>query len=149
MQPGYSIPFQDVALVGGTAKTVVSLAASKVATAKSIALTCDGVTATNVPILIEVCRGDGTSAGTSTSVTPVQYKGRPMAAGSTGAKNYSAEPTVLTQIFPMRVSPTSGILEQYPLGDEVEGDSTTNKLIAIRLTAGSAVNVTGWLAFEE
>lgn len=149
MAAGYTVPFQDVALVAATAKTVVSVTPAKLITINTVVISFDGVTATNTPVLIEVCKGDGTSVGTSTAVTPVQVRGRPVAAGSSAAKAYTAEPTVLTQMKPIRIPPTSGLMVQLPLGREEQADPTTCKVIAIRLTAAQAVNVTGFIEFEE
>lgn len=150
LSTGYSVPFTDVSLTAATAKTVVSVTASKVVTVCNVVITFDGVTASNTPVLVELVKGDGTTAGTSTAVTPLAIRGAVnIAAASTAAKNYTAEPTTLTMLENLRIPPTSGIIYQLPLGREIQGDSSTNKLIGLRLTAGSGVNVTGFLEFEE
>lgn len=152
-QPAYTVPFQDVALSAATAKTVAYVLADRVATIKAIDVTFDGVTAANTPVLIEIVTGTAASNSTpgtgSTTVTPVQIRGRVATARTTAAKNCTSEPTVLTQAKAWRITPTGGVLYQLPLGGEIESDATTNKMVALRLTAAQTVNVTGSIEFEE
>src|SRR3954466_911791 len=134
--PGFTVPFQDVALAPATAKTVIGVApaANKPIPVSVAVITFDGTTPTAVPVLIEWVIGtNATNApGTnSTSVTPLQLRGRVTTAQTPAAKNWTAEPTVLTQVAPMRVSPTSGTIIQLPLGREIEGDNTTNKFVGL------------------
>lgn len=147
--PGYAVPFTDVALAAATAKTVVGVLPSKVLTVVEVALSFDGTSATATPVLIEFCRGDGTTAGTTTSVTPLRTRGRNVAAGATAFKNATAEPTVLTVLRAWRVPPSAGFILQYPLGREPEADSSVDKLYCVRVTAAATVNATGALEFEE
>jgi hypothetical protein len=152
--PAFSVPFQDVALAAATAKTVAGIkpAANKPVTVTAVVVTFDGTDSTKTPVLIEIVSGTdaSNSPGTnSTSVTPLQLRGRVSTAQTAAAKNWTTEPTVLTQLEPLRVSPTAGTIIQLPLGREIECDATNLKFLGLRLTAGAAVNVTGWLEFEE
>lgn len=152
--PAFKIPFQDVALVAATAKTIVGFkpASNRPVTITAVVITFDGVDSTKTPVLIEEILGTdaSNSPGTnSTSVTPQQVRGAPATAQTTAAKNWSAEPTVLTQVGPLRVTPTAGSILQLPLGREVEADPTNRKFYGLRLTASFAVNVTGYIEIEE
>jgi hypothetical protein len=152
--PAFTVPFQDVALAAATVKTIVGIApaANKPITVCAAVITFDGTSSAATPVLIEWVIGTNATnpPGTnSTTVTPQQLRGRPSTAQTPAAKTWTAEPTVLTQVAPLRISPTAGSIIQLPLGREIEGDSTTNKFIGLRLTAAAIVNVTGWLEFEE
>jgi hypothetical protein len=70
----------------------------------------DGVTAAAEPVLVDLCRSTQATAGTSTAVTPRRKHG-PSAATvfGTAAKNYTAEPTVLTLIEDYAVDPYKGL----------------------------------------
>ena len=135
------------ALAAATAKTLINLIAGAAAGVqlREIALAFDGVTASAVPVLIEVCTSTQAGVGTpGTSPTPAQYKGRVFAAPFTAGESYSAEPTVLTPIWHTLVTPNGGtIILPFGVGDEIETDlsSGTVKALAIRANAPAIVNV--------
>ena len=99
---GYSITTEGaVALAAATAKTILGAKAhaNSGLQLKSFMVAFDGVTASAVPVLVELCYATfaTNSPGTnSTSVTVRQAHGRVLTAGFTGAKNWTTEPTVLT-----------------------------------------------------
>lgn len=141
----------EVALSAATAKTVLSVIApaGKVITIVAFKVDFDGVSASAEPVLVELCRSTQATAGTSSAVTPRRKRG-PSAAtvGSTAAKNYSAEPTVVTLIEDYAVDPNKGLFAiQYPLGREAEEIDTDALLL--RLTAPATVNARAWIEFEE
>jgi hypothetical protein len=140
-----------VGLVAATAKTVLSVIAPAQfgIDLKKIRVGTDGVTATNTPILIELCRSTQAGAGTSgTAVTVQQAYGPTITAGFTGGSNFSAEPTVLTAIETWQLDPNkSTLLYDYPLGDTP--DTPVSNAFAIRMTAAQAVNVRVTLVFER
>lgn len=113
----------------------------------------DGVTASAVPVTVELCSSTQGAAGTSTAFTPLQCRGWPPAAAvSTAGVNYTAEPTTLVVVKHWYVSPTSGMLVQMPLGREVAGlitAATGGKGWALRLTAPAAVNYKCYYEIEE
>lgn len=153
-RPGYSACFDAVSLSAATAKTVVGIKAAPnhLAVVTAIAVTFHGVTASDVPALIEVVKGDDTTnpPGTnSTTLTPAQLRGRVLTCDASAAHTWTAEPTTLTRLWEMRVSPTSGVIIQLPLSREIECDPTTNKFLGLRITAPAAVTVSGTLEFEE
>lgn len=154
MRPAFTACFDSVALSAATAKTVVGIKAAPnhIAVITAVAVTFHGVTSSDIPVLIEVVSGTdaSNSPGTnSTTITPPQLRGRVLTCDAAAAHTWTSEPTVLTRIWELRVSPTSGVVIQLPLGREIECDPTTNKLIGVRMTAPAAVSVSGTLEFEE
>jgi len=103
----------------------------------------DGITAANVPVVVEIgyCTWATNSPGTnSTSVTPAQKSGRVLAAGFTMGKTWTAEPTAITVISEKLLTPNGGlVMYDVPLGNEM--DSALAEGFVIRCTAPAAVNV--------
>lgn len=151
----FTVPFSAVALSAATAKTVAYIkpASARALTITELAISFDGVTASAVPVLCEIMFGTAATNSTpgtgSTSVTPGQVRGQTATAGATAAKNATSEPTVLTVVKSLYVSPTAGFVLQLPLGRELDGNPTVMAMFAIRLTAPAVVNATGWIEFEE
>lgn len=160
--PGYSVHTGTAAIALGaaTAKTVIYL---KAGTTPGPVL-CewsfgyDGVTPSNVSALIEMVLGDAASNSTpgtaSTSFTPVQTRGWPTATAITTAANLcTSEPTTLTVAKPYLLTPNAGlIVVQFPLGREPVGlvtASTSGKILGFRHNAPAAVNVRGYVDFDE
>lgn len=151
---GYSAPAAAaVALVAATAKSVIGVSAPAQfgVDLTKYRLSFDGVTATNTPVLVELCyatfatNGPGTN---STSITVAQTYGRAITAGFTAAYNWSAEPTVLTTIDNYTVTPNGGtVIVDIPTGSTP--DSAVSQGFVIRLTAANAVNVRPTLWFER
>src|SRR3954449_11002418 len=97
--PGYRInTTATVALAAATAKSVLGLvaAANKSFTLTAVEFSFDGVTASTVPVLVELCRSDGTTAGSGSAETPVRVRGPAATATHTAVRDYSTPPTVLT-----------------------------------------------------
>lgn len=149
---GYSLAnAAAVALVAATAKSVLSVIAPAQfgVDLKKIRLGTDGVTATAVPILVEICRSTQAGAGTSgTAVTVQQIYGPTITAGFTGGSNFSAEPSVLTVLESWLIDPNkSTVLYDWPLGDTM--DTAVSQAMVLRLTAPAAVNVRATMVFER
>lgn len=156
---GYSaITGADIALTGGAAKTVLGVRANA---AFGIDLTkfeigFDGVTASAVPALVELCyctfasNAPGTN---STSVTPNQVYGRTVAHGVTAARNWTTEPTTLTPIREWKVSPAGGLLViEFPLGqtiDTQEQAGTNLQALVLRVNAAANVNCRAGMWWER
>lgn len=145
-----------VQLAGAAAKTVLGVRAhaSLGLLLKDFSLAFDGVSASAVPVLVEIMGATfATNApGTnSTSVTPQQRSGRTFGVGASAAKNWTAEPTVLTLRREFVLSPNGGVLfYPYPLGDEP--DCGVNEGLVMRLTApatASGVNVRAGMGFSR
>lgn len=139
-----------VALVAATAKTVLNVIAPAQfgIDLKKFRVAFDGVTASAVPVLIELMLSTQATAGTSTAGTVNQVYGRTITAGFTSAYNYTAEPTVLSLIDSFLLDPNKGlVLYDFPLGDTP--DSAVSNGIALRCTAPAAVNVRATMWFER
>ena len=102
-----------VALAAATAKSILGFTAPAQFGGDLLGFSVgfDGVTASAVPVLIELCYATfATNApGTnSTSTTVDQLYGRAITAGFTAAKNWTTEPTVLTPFREWLMTPTGG-----------------------------------------
>lgn len=104
--------------------------------------------ATEAPVTCELCAVTYATAGTSSSVTPVQIYGRTITAGFTASKNYTAEPTVLTTIGEIPLTPNGGTL----LYDTVLGqspDCAPDNGFALRFTAAADTSVRATMFVER
>jgi hypothetical protein len=151
---GYSCTTEAaVALAAATAKTIMGVKAhaNSGIQLKGFMVAFDGVTASAVPVQVEICYATfATNApGTnSTSTTPRNTYGRQLTAGLTSARNWTTEPTVLTTIKSFLLAPDKGVIAfQYPLGQEP--DTALGEGIAIRCTAPAIVNVRGTMDVER
>jgi hypothetical protein len=137
-----------VALVAATAKTVLSVIAPAQFGVDLIKyrIGFDGVTASAIPVVVELVTW--TTDGTGTSGTVVQVYGRSITAGFTTKYNYSAEPTTPTLIDRFTLTPNGGtLIYDFPLG--TSPDTAVSNLIGIRCTAAAAVNVNATAWFER
>lgn len=138
-----------------TAKTILSViaAAGDIITVTEIGIAFDGITASEKPILVELCRSTQAGAGAgSSAVTPRQVRGNPNhTVNSTAAKGYTTEPTVLTPVREWLIDPNKGgLILPFPMGREVE--SLDGDAVCIRCTiqtSGAAVNARAYIEFEE
>jgi|SRR5215472_4446336 len=111
----------------------------------------DGVTASNVPVRVELIQGTGTASTGGGAGTVNSMKAFQAAAAATSVTAVTGENATVTVLEYHRVPPTSGILIQYPLGEEpfqVGAASNTN-ILAVRALAGAAVNGTCTCEWEE
>jgi len=151
---GYSVTTEGaVALSAATAKSIIGVksAADFGLDLKKYRIAFDGVTASAVPVFIELCyatwatNGPGTN---STSTTPHQEYGRAIAHATTAAANWTSEPTVLTVIDSWDLTPNGGtVIYDYPLGDTPDSDLSNG--FVIRCTAPATVNVRASLHWER
>lgn len=144
------------ALAAATAKTAVMIIAASAnqPALTQVAVSFDGVTASAVPVLVEMVTSTQGAAGTTTAQTPIQKRGWPAQASQTTAgQTYTAEPTTLTVVDKWLLSPNGGIIIlPFPLGREPTGvvtAATAAKGYGIRLTAPAIVNVHVSVEFEE
>lgn len=142
-----------VALTAATAKSILGVKAhaNSGVDLKKFRVAFDGVTASAVPVLVELCYSTfaTNSPGTaSTSVTPAQAYGRVLAVGATAAKTWTTEPTVLTVVEEFLLTPNGGVIfYDWPLGDTP--DSALAEGFVIRCTAPATVNVRGSIWWER
>jgi len=137
-----------VALVAATAKTVLSVIAPAQfgVDLTKFRVGFDGVTASAIPVVVELVTW--TTDGTGTAGTVVQVYGRSITAGFTTKYNYSAEPTTPTLVDRFSLTPNGGALVyDFPLG--TSPDTAVSNLIGIRCTAPAAVNVNATMWFER
>jgi hypothetical protein len=152
--PGYVIETAGaIALTAATAKTILNVisGANAINRITAFSVSFDGVTPTAVPVLVELCYCTQAGAGTPTggTFTPTQIRGATRTCQAAGSRNYTAEPTAITTYLPFLVPAFNGLLVmQFPLGREPEQIVTADGLL-LRCTAPAAVNVRGWLEFEE
>lgn len=117
------------------------------------AISMDGVTSSAVPALVEVVSSTQAGVGTS-GVTPTitQVRGRATSGSApTGGGNYTAEPTTLVSLKRWYIPQYNGSFTyQFPLGREVECDSSagTIKALGIRINTSATVNVVGHMEVE-
>jgi hypothetical protein len=148
---GYTATSGSVALAAATAKTVLNIIAPATfgIDLRSVEIAFDGVTASNVPVLVEICSSTQATAGTTGSTPTVnQVYGRAITAGFTAGAGYSAEPTVLTAIDAYTLSPNGGlVIRDWPPSEGFDQD--VSKAIAVRLTAPAIVNARVTMKFER
>src|SRR5438874_2015830 len=115
----YVITTGSTALTAATAKTVIEGTSTANEPVEWIALeiTFDGVTATAVPVRVDICTYAAT--GTGSAYTPKKFGQAVGTAQSTWKINDTVEPTTPVILFSYFVPPTSGLVLQWPLGREV------------------------------
>lgn len=142
--PMYGVSVDQIALTAATARTVIELATPSTAVLTPVMwwVEFDGVSASALPVKVEV--GIFTAAvTTATTVTPFALNagGRGLASPVTAKHSTTVEGAgTATYVEQHRVSPTSGILLQEPLGNEVAVGASS--FWRIRLTAAATVNAT-------
>ncbi|MGW4406509.1 hypothetical protein ACWEJ6_20945 [Nonomuraea sp. NPDC004702] len=155
---GYSITTEGaVALAAATAKTILGVksgatTANHAVDLRKFRVGFDGVTASAVPVLVEVCTATFATqppTGTNnTTVTINQVYGRHASTGFQAAKNWTTEPTVLTAVEAFLLTPNGGlVMYDWPLGDSP--DSALGEGFVLRLTAPAVVNVRAAMWFER
>lgn len=153
---GYSsMTLAAVPLVAATAKSILTVLAPAQfgIDLTKIRIGFDGVTASAVPVLFELC--DNTLAtnsvvgtGNTTAGTPTQNYGRAITAGFTAFYNSSAEPTVLTAWDRYTLTPNGGlVIYDWPLG--TTHDTPVSAGVTMRCTAPAAVNVNATMWYER
>lgn len=151
---GYSaVTGGAVALAAATAKSILGVKshANSGTDLQHVEVAFDGVTASAVPVLIEMCYctfGANSPGTNSTSVTPAQLYGRTLTVGATAAKTWTAEPTTITVLEERLLTPNGGlVIYDWPLGRTP--DSALGEGFVIRCTAPAAVNVRATLEWER
>lgn len=146
------------ALSAATAATIVLAlaAAANQPSISEIGVSFDGVTASAVPVLVELVSGTAGGAGTPRAALAAgkQIRGWPAQTSQTTAgDNYTAEPT--TQLVNRKwfVTPNGGLfVVQFPLGREPTGivtAATDAKTWSLRATAPATVNAHAYIEWEE
>jgi hypothetical protein len=133
------------ALVAATAKTCLCVIcpAQFGIDLKKIRLGFDGVTASALPVLVELMLStlatNSTPGTNNTAGTVLQVYGQTITPGFTSFYSSTTEPTVLTLVDSWWVDPNkSTVLYDFPLGDTP--DTAVSRGLVIRCTAPAAVN---------
>lgn len=150
---GYSVVTNAPVLTGTTAVTILGVKSNAAfgIDLRKIAIGFQGVTAGNAPVLVELCyvtfatNAPGTN---SSAVTPAQLYGRVTASGVTAASLWTAEPTSVTVLKRYYLTPNGGlVIEEF--APDHGFDTALGEGLAIRVTAGVAVNLVATMEFER
>lgn len=141
----------DVALVAATAKTVIQLAtaATRRLWLKEAQISFKSITATDVPVLVQLRRQS--TAGTATAISSANIapdvEGHPTAL--TGANEAATvEPTTGVLVKEWYITPIGGVLVyQLPLGDEIE--MAVSSFLGLVVTAPQTESCRAYLKFNE
>ena len=151
---GYSHTTEGaVTLTAATAKCIIGnkAHANSGLQLKGFEVAFAGVTASAVPVLVEICycTWATNSPGTnSTSTTVHQMYGRALTAGFTAGKTWTTEPTTLTVFKEFLLTPNAGLIAyQWPLGREP--DCALAEGFAIRCNAPAGVDVRATMDVER
>lgn len=154
MKVGYATSTESaVALAAATAKSILGIRGNAAFGVDLLGFRVgfDGVTASAVPVLVELCYATFATnpPGTnSTSATVDTLYGRQVTHGFTAAKNWSAEPTVLTPLDEWLLTPNGGLVIKDIPRDRTP-DSAFSEGFVLRCTAPAIVNVRGSFQFER
>lgn len=125
--------------------------ANRQAVITEMSVSFSGVSATDVPVLVQLVEVTATSAA-GTGITPASMRDGQVSAGATAKKLPASEGTV-TVLKTYMVPPSSGLVIQYPLGREpaIQGAASTAKGFAIRCNrgTGAAINADANIEWEE
>jgi len=153
---GYSIVTGGaVSLSASTTKSVLGILAPEEfgIDLKKIWWGFTGTTASDAPVTCELCyatfatNAPGTSSTAITSTVRQMY-GRTITHGITAAKNWTSEPTELTALMEIPLTPNGGsILYDFPLGDTP--DCAPEHGFVLRFTASASVSVRASMVFER
>lgn len=147
----FSVSVDAIALVAATAKTVLEIATPSTTGIVPLAwwVEFDGVTASNIPVKVEVGRFSA-AVTTASSVTPakVNYGGNAIASQCTVKHSATVEGAgTASDVEIHRIPPTSGLIWLESLG--MEWAQGVSGFWRIRCTAAAAVNVTFGIRFAE
>jgi len=153
---GYSVTTGAAIASGTAAKTILAVLAPAQfgVDLKKFRLGFQGVTASAVPVLVELCyltgatnSTPGTNNTTRTAAITQTY-GRSITTGFLAFSNSTAEPTVLTPLDEWPLTPAGGlVIYDFPLGDTP--DSAVSQGFALRVTAAATVDLRAALWFER
>lgn len=143
----------ESAAVANTMATILEVnpPANRIATITEVSVTFSGVSATDVPVLVQLVEVTATSAA-GTTVTPSSQRDGQVTVGASAKKLPASEGTV-TILKTYNVPPSSGLVIQYPLGREPQiiGAASTAKGYAVRCNrgAGAAINADVNIEWDE
>jgi hypothetical protein len=147
----------EAAAVPNTMATILEVnpPANRKAIITEMSITFSGISATDVPVLVQLVEVTAASAA-GTAVTPAplkDYGGSVGFVAATAAKKLPATEGTVVVLKTYMVPPSSGLVIQYPLGREPEivGAAAAAKGFAIRANrgAGAVINCDANIEFDE
>jgi hypothetical protein len=139
--------------VPATMSTIIEVnpPANRLIKIQQLSIEFSGVSATDVPVIVQFCEVTAASAA-GTSLTPQPGKDGQVAVAS-AAKTLPASEGTVTILEEHNVPPSSGLVIQYPLGEqyEVQGAAAAAKGFSIRANrgTGAAINAAATIKFDE
>jgi len=148
----YSAQAESAAVPAAIATILeVNPPANRVATITQWSIEFTGISATDVPVIVQICEVTAASAA-GTGVTPQSMRDGQVTVASAAKKLPASEGTVVV-LETHNVPPSSGLVIQYPLGREpqVQGAAAAAKGFSIRANrgTGAAINANCTIEFEE
>jgi len=148
----YSAQAESAAVTAAIATILeVNPPANRVATITQWSIEFTGISATDVPVIVQICEVTAASAA-GTGVTPQSMRDGQVTVASAAKKLPASEGTVVV-LETHNVPPSSGLVIQYPLGREpqVQGAAAAAKGFSIRANrgTGAAINANCTIEFEE
>lgn len=143
----YSAQVTGEALAAATVETIIQIAASatKRARLRRWGISFNGVDVTDTPVQVQLMRFS--SAGSSSSSTPLKLDEADVAPLATARSAFTAEPTTGDILESHYVSPAGGqLIETYFDDAPIIGVSGR---LGVRILGNDAVNVSAFIHFEE
>jgi hypothetical protein len=136
---------------------VVSSAGARRMNLNELGVSFNGTSSTATPVTVRLVRvtgavsGGGTATQSPTPLDPAAPASSFTSYQPTTANPgvYTTGPTVGVILRTWLVSPTSGLVLQFPLGQEPDGPATTNAGLAIQCNAPAAVACSSYLIWTE
>ena len=150
------VNFRSIALAAATAKTVVGIKApaNQVLKILEIAISFDGVTVANAPVVVDINRATFATNAPGTNSTSFSMgngkrdPGRQESVQSTGATNWTTEPTVLTALQSIDIPEFNGVYHLIiPINSPIIVPGGQG--LVVTCTSPAVVNCSGHLSFEE
>ncbi len=166
MADQYFASAEAIQLVAGTPGTVgnscslvvASTAAARRMNLNELGVSFNGTSSTAVPVTVRLVRttvapaGGGTITQAATpldSSAPASSFTAYMPTTGVGGTYATTAPTVGVTLRTWYVSPTSGIIIQFPLGQEPDGPATTAAGLAIQCIAPAIAQVSSYFVWSE
>lgn len=147
----YGVTVDGIALAAATAKTIFELASSANVPVAIVewSVTFDGTSATATPVKVESQRFSAavTTATTQAGVAWGLHGGTAASTTKHSTTTEGAGTATAASGQIIRVPPSGGFLEQYPLGRELY--VPISSFWRLRLTAAQAVNVSFHVVWDE
>jgi hypothetical protein len=139
----------EVALTAATARTVIQIvsAAHSPIKIKEWGVFFDSTSVSAEPVQVRLLRQS--SAGTMSSLTPVERTITGVTLTTTAQHTATVEPGAGNVLAVREVHPQSGYQEKFAPGDEIIVGGTSAARIGIECTAPAGVNVRAEIVFEE